>query len=155
VRARFTEAVAQVKVVKAFVRERQEATVQSKAIDKVLRYTKRQSSDWHKRDVERRLVLNVIFLFVYGIIGLKGFNGDLTVGEIVLLVQYAGLVRLPLFSMSFLVDNTQRAVAGSREFFEVLAIKPDITDKPGAADLTIKSAGIEYKNVSFAYSKNE
>lgn len=151
VRARFTEAIAQVKVVKAFARERQESQVQSRAIDKILKFTRRQSKHWHQRDVERRLVLNLIFLLVYGIIGLKGYNGQLSVGEIVLLVQYAGIIRLPLFSMSFLVDNTQRAIAGSREFFEVLAIKPEIKDAPGAKQLKVSQAKIEFKNVDFKY----
>jgi ATP-binding cassette subfamily B protein len=154
-RARFTESITQVKVVKAFVRENSEASNLSRKFSGMMRHTRLQSKEWHRRDIERRLVLNVIFLMVYAIIGAKGFNGDLTVGEIVLLVQYAGLIRLPLFSMSFLVDNTQRAVSGSQEFFDVIQIEPEISDAAGSKELVVKEGEISFDGVSFGYKPGD
>lgn len=151
VRARFNEAVGQIKVVKAYVQEEREASRQAKFLERVIGITKRQSADWHYRDVGRRVVLNLIFLAVFVIIGIRGFNGSLTIGEIVLLVQYAAAIRLPLFSMSWLVDNTQRAIAGSKEFFEVLELEPAIADQPKAKNLRVKEANIRFEDVSFSY----
>lgn len=53
--------------------------------------------------------------------------------------------------MSWIVDNTQRAIAGSREFFTVLALNPDIKDRPGAKPLAMHSGEIRFDNVSFGY----
>jgi len=152
-RARFTESVSQIKVLRAFTREQHESVYQDKKFTGIMGHTRRQSRTWHRRDVERRLVLNLIFLAVFLIIAVKGFNGSLSVGEIVLLVQYATAIRLPLFSMSFIVDNTQRAVAGSKEFFDVMALKPTIVDKPGAKRLTVAGAEVKFDNVSFSYDR--
>jgi ATP-binding cassette subfamily B protein len=64
-------------------------------------------------------------------------------------------MRIPLFSMSFIVDQTQRAIAGSRDFFEVMDLKPSIIDKPHARELRITKGRIEFKNVIFSYNDEE
>ena len=63
--------------------------------------------------------------------------GRFTVGEMFLLIQFASFMRIPLFSMSFIVDQTQKAIAGSRDYFEVMELKPAIADKPHAPELRV------------------
>ncbi len=152
---RFAESVSQVKAVKAYSNEANELRSFDRRYSNIVNITRKQSLGWHERDIARRLVLNVIFLFVYGIIFAQGVNQSITVGEMVLLVQYASLIRLPLFSMSFIVDSTQRAIAGSKDFFEAMDIQPDIKDEPGAKDLVVKSPKVEFKNVNFSYDEKK
>jgi len=69
----------------------------------------------------------------------------------VLLVQYAMLIRIPIFSISFLIDQTQRAIANTKDYFEVMDVKPDIIDLPNAKELKVTKGEIEFNDTSFAY----
>ncbi len=152
---RFAESISQVKAVKAYSNEGYELKNFDRRFSKIIEITKKQSLGWHQRDIGRRLVLNVIFLFIYGFIFMQGVNETLSVGEMILLIQYAALIRLPLFSMSFLVDSTQRAVAGSKDFFEAMAIEPEIKDINNANNLDIRSPKVEFRDVNFSYDKGK
>jgi len=61
------------------------------------------------------------------------------------------LVRIPIFSISFLVDQTQRAVANTKDYFAVMDEKPEIIDRPGAKKLAVKRGGIAFDQVRFGY----
>ncbi len=116
---------------------------------------KPQSQYWHRQDNLRRSVLSVIFFAVFMFIFVQTARGHYSIGTMVLLIQYAVLIRIPIFSISFLVDRTQRAVANSRDYFEVMSERPEIQDKTNAAELVITSGEIEFKNVSFSYDKKQ
>ena len=85
----------------------------------------------------------------------EAVNGKFTVGETVLLIQYGALIRLPLFSMSWLVDNTQHAIADSKDFFEAMNEQPDIIDAPNATKLKVTEGTVTFNAVSFAYEKKQ
>lgn len=150
---RFAEAVGQIKVVKSFVKEAPEAKYFDKQQSKILKLVWPQSLHWHKTDVYRRSVLNIIFLGVYLFIFVQAAHGQLTAGQAVTLILYAMQIRIPIFTISYLVDNTQRAIADSKDYFEIMEIEPAITDKPDAPDLVITKAEVAFQNVSFAYDK--
>lgn len=150
---RFAESIGQIKVVKSFIQEKQELTFFSSYYRKVTGITKPQSVLWHKRDVQRRLVLNVIFLGVYLLIFIQAVNGHFTTGQAVALILYAMQIRIPIFTISFLVENTQRAVADSKDYFEVMNIEPAIDDKPNAKNLKVQKGEVEFDHVSFAYDE--
>ena len=57
---RFAESIGQIKVVKSFIQEKFELGLFSKYLGKVVSINKPQSKYWHKKDVERRLILNII-----------------------------------------------------------------------------------------------
>lgn len=152
---RFAESIAQIKVVKSFVQERRELGVFDRLLGSTIGITRTQSALWHRMDVWRRLILNLFFFVIVGYIFWQTMAGRFTVGEMLLLVQFAQLMRIPLFSMSFFVDQTQRAIAGSKDYFEVMAIKPQIADRPGAKPLHVKEGAIQYEDVAFGYRKDE
>lgn len=148
---RFAEAVNQLKVVKSFIRERQELRYFSKHWDTVVRTNQPQSQFWHTQDFRRRLVLNVIFLAVYLYVFLEAAHGRLTPGEAVALVLFAQQIRIPIFTISFLVENTQKAVADSKDYFEIMGVTPAIADQPGAAALKVDKGVIAFDKVRFGY----
>ena len=151
---RFAESVGQVKVVKSFIQEARELKFFNRHIDKATQTTSPQSKFWHWRDVRRRLVLNVIFLAVFAYIFVESARGVYTIGEMILLIQYATLIRIPIFSISFLVDRTQRAIADSKDYFKAMDTKPEILDAADAPSLKVKRGEIIYTDVSFSYDKN-
>ncbi|HSX36021.1 MAG TPA: ABC transporter ATP-binding protein [Patescibacteria group bacterium] len=149
---RFAEAVGQVRVVKSFLQEVRELKFFGGRFDKIVATTKPQSKLWHTQDVWRRLVLNVIFFGVFAYIFIETARGVYGIGTMVLLIQYAMLIRIPIFTISFLVDQTQRAVSNTRDYFDVLDQKPEIIDREGATKLKVNSGEIVFDDVHFSYS---
>jgi len=152
---RFAETVSQVKVVKSFIQERRELSLFGVKLNQTIAITRKQSKLWHSMDIWRRLILNAFFFVIIGYIFWQTMAGRFTVGEMLLLIQFSQLMRLPLFSMSFIVDQTQRAVAGSKDYFEVMELTPQIADMAGAHALVVTKGEIDYNDVSFGYNKGE
>lgn len=148
---RFAEVVAQMRVVKSFVYEKRELSFFTKRFDKDVSLLGEQSAYWHKMDVARRLVLNIIVFAVFALIFVKTMNRHLTIGEMVLLLQYVTMARQPIFGMSFMVDQTQRAIAGSKDYFEVMATPPAVVDADDATKLVTADGKVEFRNVDFGY----
>lgn len=152
---RFAEVVGSIRVVKSFVRERLELTQFSRNFNKTIDITREQSLYWHQMDVIRRIILSFIFFLAYAYIFVQTATGRFSIGEMVLLTQLIIMVRIPIFSMSFLVDNTQRAIAGSIDYFEVMALSPGVKDQPSARRLKVSRAEVTFDKVSFGYTAEE
>lgn len=152
---RFAEVVSEIKVTKSYTSEQAESTFFKKIMRKTIKTTIPQSKLWHREDIYRRLVLNIIFGLVYAYIFFEAANGRFTVGETVLLIQYGVLIRIPIFSMSMLVDRTQRAIADSKDYFYAMDEQPGITDAKKAGPLVVKSAELQFDNVSFGYESDQ
>jgi len=151
---RFAEAVGQVRVVKSFLQEARELRFFGSRFATAVKTTRPQSKFWHRQDVIRRLVLNLIFFVVYIYIFVETARGRYTLGTMVLLIQYAMLIRLPIFSISFLVDQMQRAMANTKDYFEVLDVTPEIIDRPDASKLAVQKGEIVFDHVRFAYDQD-
>lgn len=152
---RFTESVSQVRVVKSFVKEVRELSVFDRLNRNAEDLTHPQSRYWHQQDFLRRSVLAVMFLAMYAIIFIGTAKGRYTIGTMIMLIQFAQLTRLPLFSLSFYVDRTQRAVSNSKDYFAVMDEKVESHDHPNARAIKVAKATIRFKNVYFGYDPNE
>ncbi|MEO5949709.1 MAG: ABC transporter ATP-binding protein [Candidatus Saccharimonas sp.] len=152
---RFAEVVAQIKVVKSFVQEKLEYKEFSNRNQKVVELTRVQSKYWHKMDVLRRIILNVVFFGAVAYIFAYTALGRFTLGDMVLLLQLLTQMRFPIFNMSFIVDSMQHAIAGSKDYFEVMSIEPVIKDGSRAKALKVESGSVTYDNVSFGYTNEQ
>lgn len=176
---RFAEVVGQVKVVKSFVTELRELRGFQGHFDTVVRITRTQSRYWHTMDVLRMGGMNLIFFAIYCLLFWRTLHGHLTLGEMVLLLQFVVMARQPAMMMSYLVDTAQKAAAGSREYFQAMGELEEYSaaaplleaSRPGgphlvawedvnaavAPMLTPPSSGpvIEFDNVSFGYTPDE
>ena len=152
---RFAEATSQSKVVKSFGRQADELSLFKRRYNRVIATTRPQSRLWHGQDAIRKLVLNLIFLAVYAFICIQASHGQYSLGTMVLLLQYAALIRMPIFSISFIVDQSQRAVANSRDYFAAMDIpseeKPNTTSKV----LSVKRGEIVFDGVEFGYTADQ
>ncbi len=150
---RFVESIAQVRVVKSFVTEGREVNffgLKRKSIEK---QTKVQSARWHKYDVMRRIILNLVFFFIYFVIIWQAYRGAYGLGTVVLLITLVLQAEFPLFGSSFIIDALQRASAGSKDYFEVMNTKADIKDIENAKSLKVATGKVEYNSVDFSYEK--
>ncbi len=152
---RFAESIGQVKVVKSFIQEVRELQFFDRYLHRAIKTVKPQSQYWHKQDNVRRSVLALIFFAVFMYIFVETARGTYTIGTMVLLIQYALLIRIPIFSISFLVDRTQRAIANSKDYFEVMNERSEISDKPGATDLKVSKGAISFDHVYFSYDESQ
>lgn len=151
---RFAEAIGQVKVVKSYLQEKRELMLFDSHFATAVKTTYPQSQYWHRQDIFRRIILNLIFFAIYAYIFVETARGAYTLGTMVLLISYAQLIRIPIFSISFLVDQTQRALANTRDYFEAMDVQPAIIDAPGAPILTVERGAVVFQDVEFAYDSN-
>ncbi len=152
---RFVEAVNQIKVVKSFLRERSELNYFTRQVKKAEKIIKPQSRYWHEQDTLRRGIVSIFFFGVYMFIFVSAARGAFTPGQAVTLLLLAFNIRMPIFTIGFLVENTQKAVADSRDYFEIMDTIPDIQDKSDAKTLKVKRGEIEFSNVKFGYDGGE
>ena len=152
---RFAEVIAQIRVVKSFIQETLEFRHFERHFQKSVDITKKQSAYWHNMDIGRRLVLNVIFFAIFAFLFVETVQGRFTIGEMVLLVQLISMMRFPIFNMSFIVDSAQRAISGSKDYFEVMEMKPTVADKAHAPALAVRKGHVEYDAVSFGYNEED
>ena len=160
-------------VVRAYNRQDHELTGFRDRFLRTVEITRQQSRFWHGMDAGRRLALNVAFGAMYLIVFVRTAQGLFSVGDMVILLQLMNMARQPIFSMSFLVDSAQRAVAGSKDYFEVLAeereraggaalaaasaeeprapAEPRADVVPGAPDVPADVPAVRFDEVSFAY----
>jgi ATP-binding cassette, subfamily B, bacterial len=154
---RFIESISQIRVVKSFVQELNESRLFARKRNEIEDQTKVQSVEWHRYDVWRRLSLNLVFFAIYGIIIWQAISGQFgpiqqSIGTVVLMLQLSLQAQWPLFGASFIVDQVQRAAAGSRDFFEVMNLKSSIADLPDARELEVSKGALSYKGIEFSYS---
>lgn len=171
---RFAEVIGQIRVVKSFVRERGELADFSRRFRSTDGTTRAQSTHWHSMDVLRRAVLNLIFFGVYAIIFTRTVQGHFTLGEMVLLIQLMSMARQPVESMSWVIDASQRAIAGSKDYFRVMETEVDPRtaamlaasdaereqNTPGSAavgtlEMTPGAPVLAFREVDFAYEDGE
>ncbi|WP_291277602.1 ABC transporter ATP-binding protein [Galactobacter sp.] len=162
---RFSEVVGQMRVVKAFSREASELKNFDRHFDETVTLTGGQSRHWHVMDALRQGVLHAIFFTMYLIIFIRTVHGHFTPGEMVMLVQLMALARQPVTGLSWVVDMTQRASAGSRSYFEVMDLDEKMVDgggsrphapapsAPGAAN--VQTPAVAFRDVSFAYDDED
>ena len=128
---RFAEVVGQMRVVKSFVGERRELRAFSDRFRATETLTAEQSRHWHRMDAFRQSVLHVIFFGLYSIIFVRTVLGFFSLGEMVMLIQLISMARQPVTSLSWVVDTSQRAIAGSKSYFEVMDLDPAHVDGGG------------------------
>ncbi len=83
--------------------------------------------------------------------GMHVMRGQMTVGSLIVVINYLGAVYGPLSAIAFTTGQLQSAVAGARRVRAMLALEPETTDAPGAIDAMNVKGDIVFENVSFSY----
>ncbi len=154
-RGRIGEVIANIKVVKSFVNEKQEYGIVSKSLTESNEIYATQSRTFHIFDFLRNVSLHAILLGINIIVFYNTFQGKLSIGEMVLILQLVNQARRPLFAMSFILTQIQMAESGSKEFFEILGLESKERFNEKTPDLKITNPTITFKGISFKYDRSE
>ena len=88
-------------------------------------------------------------------------TGGLAVTDLAIYALYIGIFLSPIEQLINFVETFQKGYAGFRRFAEVLAVRPDIQDAPGALPLAeaahegIVRGEVRYRDVHFGYDDAE
>lgn len=154
-RSRITEVISNIKLVKSFNNEKNEFEFVANNLSKSNSIYATQSSTFHKFDFVRNLSLIIILVLVNIVVFYSAFKGSITLGAMVLIIQLVSQARRPLFAMSFILTNIQRAESGSKEYFEILELPSKEDYRQETPKERLKDASIEFKDVSFKYEQSE
>jgi len=83
------------------------------------------------------------------------FGTAVSLGLVITFLSYVQRFNQPIQQISVLWSNLQNAIAGGERIFNLLDVKPDIVDKPGARAMPQIQGAVSFENVRAAYKKDE
>jgi len=93
--------------------------------------------------------IGTVVIMVMGGIGVM--NGQLTLGDFVLLNTFLMQIYRPLNFIGFVYREIRQGLTDIEEMFKLLDREPEVQDKPGAKALAITGPVIRFENVHFHY----
>lgn len=102
--------------------------------------------------VEVVAALAIAITVLYG--GILVSQGQLAVGVLVAFTLYINRFFDPIRDISQQYSQLQRAGVASERIFQILDMPVDITDRPGAQELPQIRGEVEFRDVTFGYSRN-
>jgi ABC-type multidrug transport system fused ATPase/permease subunit len=93
----------------------------------------------------------VAVIVLYG--GLQAIDGHITVGTVVAFVAALSNLFEPIQQLSQLYATYQSGMAALEKIFQLLDVRPDLEDRPGALALGRIAGEVDFDEVSFAYAR--
>lgn len=90
-----------------------------------------------------------IVILLFG--GLRVLSGEITIGMLVSFNAYLILIAAPTQQLTWLVNNSGEAAAGSQRVWEILDIVPEIRSKESAVSADRVEGDVEFREVSLVY----
>ncbi|MCB6413576.1 ABC transporter ATP-binding protein/permease [Faecalimonas umbilicata] len=146
------ENVSAIRVVKAYVREKQETEKFRKASENIYRiFVRAECTLVYNAPLMQFTVYTCILLISW--IGAKMIvSSSLTTGELMSLLTYCMNILMSLMMMSMVFVMVSMSMASIRRIAEVLNETSDLKD-PREPILEVPDGSIEFKNVDFSYKK--
>lgn len=151
VRGRIQEVISNIKLVKTYNTQPQEWKFLSHQYQTINKLYDTQSTTYHVLNFIREFGLEIAFIAILFVVFRNTFFGVFTLGEMVLIIQLLNQLRWPLYGMSYILEQVQRAEADSRAFFEVLALPSAEVFQTTNIGAHAKKPTITFSDVHFAY----
>jgi ATP-binding cassette subfamily B protein len=140
-----------IKVVKAFVREKEEGADFGKAsadyLDKNLRVIK----IWGVYQPVITFLAGVATAIFLWLGGVKTITLDITLGDFAAILLYLTMLTWPMMAMGWAVDIIKRGNASLNRINDILLETPQSVTETGTRDVDIKG-DVEFRNLSFSYN---
>ena len=95
--------------------------------------------------------LTVLIILWYG--GIRVIRGDLLVADIVAFIAYLNVLAWPTAAFGWMLSLVERGRAAMKRLEEILKIAPEIASPQAPVPVGRLKQGIEFRNVSFAYGR--
>ncbi len=102
--------------------------------------------------VEMLSGIAMAMIVLYG--GYQAIDGHITTGTVVAFVLTLSFLFEPIQQLSQLYATYQSGMAALEKIFQLLDVKPDLTDKPDAIELARIRGEVSFENVSFVYKRH-
>ncbi len=149
------EVLSSMRVVKAFAREQYEQErLEEASLEEV-------ESALRARSLKAKLTPLVDVIVAVGTCLVLWFGarltlkGALSVGSMVLFVQYLSKMYKPMQELSKMTDTYSKAAVGYERIQEILQTDNEVRDLKGAKPIARLKGKIEFENVSFSYSPDQ
>lgn len=142
-----------VRVIRAFARHHGEKKRIDGAADELSRAYIRVANLSALLNPLTLLIMNASIILLFYLGGINVYNGDMSQGDIVVLINYITQVLYALITIANLVVTYTKAFASANRIEEVLACPVSMQD--GEKQAQISDELIKFSNVGFAYNKEE
>lgn len=96
---------------------------------------------------------NLSFAIVAGIGGILAIRGSITIGTIIVFVEYARQFTRPLNDLANQWNTLLSAIAGAERVFEILDENEESKDERGAVEVAHVEGAVRFTDVSFGYDE--
>lgn len=96
---------------------------------------------------------NLSFAIIAGIGAIMAIHDMITIGVIVIFVEYSRQFTRPLNDLANQLNTFLSAIAGAERVFDIIDEEEEKEDVPGAIDLQTVRGEVSFSNVSFSYEK--
>jgi len=152
-RGRIQEAISNIKLIKTYNTQQREWNFVSNEYATINKLYDKQSTQYHVLNFIREFGLEITFVLILFIVFRNTFFGQISLGEMVLIFQILNQLRWPLYGMSYILEQVQRAEADSKSFFEILNLKSTEVFQTKKLPPLKSAPVIRFENVDFAYTE--
>ncbi len=150
----FWEVVSGIKLIKSFVAERFEYKRLKQFHQNILSVRLKTERNHNIFTISDAL-LEAWVWFIYAWVVYLTYQSQFSLGTMVLMLSYVGIIREPLWTLNWVFWEAKRAQIGALEYFKILDEKATITS-PEKPHIFIKLNGsIAFEHVSFGYKKDK
>jgi ATP-binding cassette, subfamily B, bacterial len=103
--------------------------------------------------VDTIAALGVTIVIWYG--ATRVLAGELTTGDIVLFFAYVSSMYSPMKSLARFSTDIDKTTVAAERIAEVMLIRSEVADRPGARKIAHLAGGIEFRDVSFEYESGQ
>jgi ATP-binding cassette subfamily B protein len=93
----------------------------------------------------------IAVIVLYG--GYQAIEGSITAGTVVAFIAALSYLFDPIQQLSQLYTTYQSGMAALEKIFQLLDVRPDLEDRPGALELPRLEGEIRFEDISFAYAR--
>jgi ATP-binding cassette subfamily B protein/subfamily B ATP-binding cassette protein MsbA len=148
---RLYETFSAIRLVKSFAREAHETARYAAAGDRTM--NARIALTWQQSlfsfTVTAVTIVGTALVLIVG--GMHVMRGQMTIGDLTVVIAYLGAVYGPLATIAHTTGQLQGALAGAKRVRAMLAQAPETIDPPDAVDASAIRGDIRFEGVSFRY----
>ena len=151
---RVVDVIGNVSVVQSFSRLKEEARALQSIMGKLIEAQFPVLNWWALASILTRAASTITIVSLFALGASLHAKGEITVGEIVSFVGFAGMLIGRLDQLTQFLSSLVSEAAGMRQFFEVLDETSTLVEKPGAPALKVEGGRVVFDAVTFRYPRS-